>query len=184
MKNLIKFRMAMAAALMCLPILFASCDKEEIINNNNSNPEAEILAFDPLLDWGCSIDDVERHIQSKEWWKDGNDRLEYWEETYQSWHKWYYVDSINMLTEQYLFETEEGLNLRYAISICWNDTVPAEKFQNTLVHQGFHATGVMVEFDSEILERYLSADGKTEALYNTDANGYSQAIYRPVGKID
>lgn len=26
------------------------------------------------------------------------------------------------------------------------------------------------------------AGGKTEALYNTDEDGYSQAIYRPVGK--
>ena len=42
----------------------------------------------------------------------------------------------------------------------------------------------MVEFDGETLERYLSADGNTEALYNTDADGYSQAIYRPVEKID
>lgn len=29
---------------------------------------------------------------------------------------------------------------------------------------------------------YSIADGKTEALYNTDEDGYSQAIYRPVGK--
>lgn len=26
------------------------------------------------------------------------------------------------------------------------------------------------------------AGGKTEALYNTDEDGYCQAIYRPVGK--
>lgn len=186
MKHFRNFRMAMAAALMCLPILFASCNKEEENNNNNNpEPEAEILAFDPLLEWGCSIADVEQHIQAKEWWQDGNDSLEYWANPYQCWHKWYYVGNAElMLTEQYLFETEDGHNLRYAISICWNNTVPAEKFKNTLVHQGFHATGVMVEFDGETLERYLSADGKTEALYNTDADGYSQAIYRPMEKID
>lgn len=187
MKYLNNFRMAMAAALMCLPILFFSCSKNEENNNNNSNnnntePEVEILAFDPLLQWGCNIADVEQHIQQKEWWQDGNEQIEYWEDPYQCWHKWYFVDTTDWLTEQYLFETEDGQNLRYAISICWNDTVPAEKFKNTLVHQGFHATGVMVEFDGETLERYLSADGKTEALYNTDADGYSQAIYRPVEK--
>jgi len=183
MKHSRIFQMAIAAALMCLPILFASCNKEEELNNNNSNnpePEAEILAFDPLLDWGCSIADVERHMQSKEWWQDGNNQLEYWEDPYQCWHKWYYVDSANMLTEQYLFETEDGQNLRYAVCICWNNTVPADKFVATLYHQGFHATGEMVEFGGETLERYLSADGETEALYNTDAEGYSQAVYRRV----
>lgn len=186
MKHLIKFRMAMAAALMCLPILFASCSKEEENNNNNNNnnpePEALVLAFDPLLEWGCSLADVERHIQSKEWWQDGNSQLEYWEDPFESWHKWYYVDSANMLTEQYLFETEEGQNLRYVICICWNNTVPAEKFVSTLYHQGFHFTGEMVGFDGDIFERYLSADGETEALYNTDAEGYSQALYRPMEK--
>ena len=40
MKHFRNFRMAMAAALMCLPILFASCNKEEE-NNNNNNSEPE-----------------------------------------------------------------------------------------------------------------------------------------------
>ena len=97
-------------------------------------------------------------------------------------HKWYWVDAENSVTEQYLFETEDGKNLRYVYCVCWNNTVSAEKFKNTLVHQGFHATGVMVELDDETFERYLSADGKTEVLYNTDEDGYSQAIYRPVEK--
>lgn len=179
MKHLSNFRMAMAAALMCLPIFFASC-KDGEIDNNDTPTETEVLAFDPLLQWGCSIADVERHIQSKEWWQNGNDSLEYWADPYESWHRWYTVDSTNRLTEQYLFDTEDGQNLRYALSICWNNTVPAEKFVNTLIRQGFHATDETVEFIGETLERYLSADGKTEALYNTDANGYSQAIYRPV----
>ena len=163
---------------MCLPIFFTSCSKDD----NHPDPEAEILAFDPLLQWGCGIADVEQHMQNKEWWQDGNNQLEYWADPFESWHKWYYVDSADMLTEQYLFETEEGQNLRYAISICWNNTVPAEKFVSTLVHQGFHATGEMVEFYGMTLGRYLSADGQTEALYDTDENGYSQALYRPVAE--
>ena len=117
MKHLSNFRMAMAAALMCLPIFFASC-KDGEIDNNDTPTEAEVLAFDPLLQWGCSIADVERHIQSKEWWQNGNDSLEYWADPYESWHRWYTVDSTNRLTEQYLFETEDGQNLRYALSIC------------------------------------------------------------------
>ena len=164
----------MAMAIMALG--FTACTA----NEDNPTPKVdEILAFNPLLQWGCSITDVEQHMQKKEWWQDGNDKLEYWADPYESWHKWYYVDADNVITEQYLFETENGQNLRYAICVCWNESVPAEKFKNTLLRQGFHPTGVMVEFGGETLERYLSADGKTEALYNTDEDGYSQAIYRP-----
>ena len=102
---------------------------------NAQNTESEILNFDPLLQWGCSIADVEQHMQQKEWWADGNDKLEYWEDPYQCWHKWYFVDKAELiLTEQYLFETKDGQNLRYVVSMCWNDTVPAEKFVNTLYH--------------------------------------------------
>ena len=173
-----QFPKVMVAALMCLPLFFASCDKEE--EKSNPEPETEFLAFDPLLQWGCNIADVERHMQDKKWWQDGNEGLEYWEDPYQCWHKWYWVDPVNMLTEQYLFETEDGQNLRYVICICWNDTVSPDRFVSTLYHQGFHFTGEMVEFDGDTFERYLSADGEMEALYNTDEEGYSQALYRPV----
>jgi len=151
-----------------------------IFQVNAQTTEFKNLNFAPLLQWGCSIADVEQHIKSKEWWQDGNDKLEYWEDPFQSWHKWYWVDAENQITEQYLFETEDGQNLRYTYCICWDNTVPADEFVLTLYHQGFQYTGEMVEFDGEILERYLSADWKTEALYSTDEEGYSQAIYRPV----
>ena len=62
------------------------------------------------------------------------------------------------------------------LSVPYPDT--AEYATITFACQGF-------EMDQKAMTRgELSADGKTEALYNTDANGYSQAIYRPVGKID
>ena len=146
---------------------------------NAQNTESEILNFDPLLQWGCSIADVQQHMQKKEWWQDGNAQLEYWEDPFQSWYKWYWVDAENQVTEQYLFETEDGQNLRYVICICWNNNVSVAKFILTLYRQGFHITGENVEFDGESFVRFLSADGETEALYNTDADGYSQAIYRP-----
>jgi hypothetical protein len=173
MKHLSNFRMAMAAALMCLPILFASCSKEE--KNNNTEP----FALDPLLQWGCSIADVEQHMQSKDWWADGNNGLEYWGDPFESWHKWYWVDSTDMLTEQYLFETEEGQNLRYVVCICWNTTVPVEKALKLLSRQGFHATGDSVLFDGEnYFDQHLSADGQTEALTLADNDGW-YITYRP-----
>ena len=142
--------------------------------------KSKTLNFNPLLQWGCSIAEVERHLQSKVWWQDGNEKLEYWEDPFQSWHKWYWVDAENKITEQYLFETEDGKNLRYVYCACWDNTVPADEFVSALYDQGFRLTGEMVEFDGETFERLLSADGETEVLYNTDEDGYSQAIYRPM----
>ena len=60
------------AAVLCCAAMFSSCNKV--------NPETELLNFNPLLQWGCSLADVERHIQGKDWWQDGNDQPEYWEE--------------------------------------------------------------------------------------------------------
>lgn len=168
--------LATLAAVLCCATMFTSCNKD------NHDSEDEILNFAPLIQWGCNISDVEKHMQSKEWWANGNDKLEYWEDPYKSWHKWYFVDNADLkLTEQYLFETKDGQNLRYAISICWNKDVPAQKFKNTLIHQGFHSTGFMVEFADDIYEVLLSSDGKTEALYLNDVECYI-AIYRPVEK--
>ena len=154
--------------------------KEDIYQWLDDGKKDDDLNFAPLLRWGCSIADVERHLQGKEWWQDGNEKLEYWEDPFQSWHKWYWVDAENKITEQYLFETEDGKNLRYVYCACWDNTVPADKFVSALYDQGFRLTGEMVEFDGETFERLLSADGETEVLYNTDKDGYSQAIYRPV----
>jgi hypothetical protein len=162
------------AAVLCCAAMFSSCKKV--------NPETELLNFNPLLQWGCSLADVERHIQGKDWWQDGNDQPEYWEDPYQCWHKWYWVDATNEITEQYLFETEDGRNLRYALSCSWNKNVTADQFASTLKHKGFRATGEMVDFDGDYYKRFLLADGKTEALLATDEDGCSFAVYRPVGK--
>ena len=169
-----KILFLMAMAIMALS--FTACTA----NEDNPTPEVEFLNFDPLLQWGCSIADVEQHMQKKEWWQDGNEELEYWADPFESWHKWYWTDAENEITEQYLFETEDGKNLRYVMSICWNNAVPADEFVSTLYHQGFHATGEMVDFEGEMYEQFLYADGETEALYSTDEDGYSEVIYRPV----
>ena len=142
--------------------------------------DANIPVTDPLLRWGCSIDDVYDHVFSKAWYQAGNYDLEYWADPFESWHQWYYV-SPSALTEQYLFETEDGQNLRYVVCICWDATVPAEVCHNLLTHQGFHATGSTVPFDGDDYDQYLSADGQTEALAAADDDGWC-IIYRPVNQ--
>jgi len=172
-----KILMAAAAIMLMMTMtVLTACTSDNV---DNPTPKAEILAFNPLLKWGSSIADVEQHIQAKQWWSDGNDKLEFWGDPFQSWHKWYWVSAEDALTEQYLFETENGQNLRYVICICWNNTVPAEKFGNTLHHQGFQSTGITVQFDGDPYEQYLSADRQTEALVNVDDEGYWCIIYEP-----
>ncbi|MBE6271775.1 MAG: hypothetical protein E7101_12655 [Prevotella ruminicola] len=140
--------------------------------------DANIPVTDPLLRWGCSIDDIYDHVFSKTWYQSGNYDLEYWADPFESWHQWYYV-SPSALTEQYLFETEDGQNLRYVVCICWDNTVPVEVCYNLLARQGFHATGNTILFDgANNYNQYLSADGQTEALALADSNGW-YITYRP-----
>lgn len=175
------FLMAAAAIMLLMTMtVLTSCSKD---NDDNSSNDAEILAFDPLLKWGCSIADVEQHIQAKQWWSDGNNGLDFWEDPYQCWHKWYWVSAEDALTEQYLFETENGQNLRYVECVCWDNTVPVELCKNTLHHQGFQATGNIVQFDGDPYEQYFSADGQNEALVNVDEDGYWYVIYSPRNKL-
>ena len=143
--------------------------------------DANIPVIDPLLRWGCSIDDVYDHIFSKAWYNGGNYEPEYWADPFESWHLWFYV-SPSALTEQYLFETEDGQNLRYVECCCWDNTVPFEVCTNLLAHQGFHTTGNIVQFNGDPYEQYFSADGQNEALVNVDKDGYWYVIYRPRNK--
>jgi len=168
-----------AITLLMTTAVLTSCTSD---NDDNPVPDAEILAFDPLLKWGCSITDVEKHMQAKEWWSDGNENLEFWEDPFQCWHKWYWVSLEDEITEQYLFETEDGQNLRYVMCICWVNTVPVELCKNTLHHQGFQATGNIVQFDGDPYDQYFSADGQSEALLNVDDEGYWYIIYEPRNK--
>ena len=140
--------------------------------------DAGIPVTDPLLRWGCSLHEVYDHIFSKGWYEAGNYELEYWEDPFENWHRWFWV-SPSALTEQYLFETEEGENLRYVMCICWDATVPFTVCTNLLAHQGFLATGSTVLFDGDNYEQYLSADGQTEALAAADDESW-WIIYRPV----
>ena len=124
--------------------------------------DAGHIVTEPYLHWGASIAEVQQHINAKNWWIEGNPDFEYWEEPYHSWHKWYYVAPY--LTEQYLYETQDGQNLRYVVCYCWYPDAPAETRDELLLRLGFQSTGETVEFDGYTYDRFLSADGVTEAL--------------------
>lgn len=120
--------------------------------------DAGILVVDPCLEWGCSIDDVAQHVKAKQWWHDGNKELELWEGM--GWHRWYYL--AYSLTEQYLFETQDGQNLTIVLSMCHDATVPISVANYSLVKQGYNYIGKIVFPNEEPRDIFFSADGKTE----------------------
>ncbi len=141
--------------------------------------DAGILVADPLLDWGCNFDKLEQHIKAKQWWRPGNDKFEYWEEGFESWHRWYRV--ADGLTEQYLFETEDGKNLRYALCCTWDDKTPVEVAKNSLLKQGYVYKGrILYPGKSDAGDCFLSPDGKTQAEIYLYDDGAWQIEYQPV----
>lgn len=140
-----------------------------------------ILVVDPCLDWGCSIDDVEQHIKAKQWWAYGNDKLEIWD-AWGLWHKWYYV--ANLLTEQYLFETEDGQNLRLVLSICHDSNVPFEVAHTFILKQGYIYAGKVVFPGDEPGDIYFSADGETEVQAYLFDDGRWEISYQPTDPDD
>lgn len=146
-----------------------------------------ILVSDPMLDWGCDIKDVWNHILAKQWWATGDTIFEFWAEEYNCWHLWFYV--APKLTEQYFFETQQGENLRYAMSYCWDSDVSIEVAHFSLKKQGYQYKGqIQRPGDNIIYNLFLSADGLTEALTNTLKNNYGddvwRVVYQPVNSND
>ena len=143
--------------------------------------DAGILVNDPYLKWGGNLAEVEAHIKAKQFWADGNDQLELWEG--KGWHRWYYV--APGLTEQYLFETEDGQNLNEVMCICYDATLPIDIFTKSLQLQGYTYLGKFHYPDTEDYDdMFLSADGKTEALVYANAYGGWIISYNPLVSED
>ncbi len=124
--------------------------------------DAGILVANPVVDWGCNFDKVEQHIKASQWWRQGNDKFEYWEEDFASWHRWYSV--AYQLTEQYLFETEDGKNLRYSLVCTWDPTLPVEVAKNSLLKQGYVYKGrILYPGETVPGDCFISSDGNTQA---------------------
>ena len=143
--------------------------------------DAGKLVNDPYLKWGGNLAEVEAHIKAKQFWADGNDQLEFWEGA--GWHRWYYV--APGLTEQYLFETEDGQNLNEVMCICHDATLPIDIFTKSLQLQGYTYLGKLHYPDTEYYDdMFLSADGKTEALVYANAYGGWIISYNPLVSED
>ena len=140
------------AAFCCMMMVFTAC---------NNKPELKELPLDPLLEWGCSLADVEAHMAAKPWYKDGNDSLDYWE-FYEGWHKWYRVSKNYELNEQYLFMTKDGQGMFVAMFYCWSKEISIERGQEALLGKGFKACEKSSN-DPVVQSEYVSDDGASEA---------------------
>ena len=138
------------------------CGTQEALASWKADRDAGLLVDNPLLKWGCDFSDVQKHIEAKQWWKDGNEKMDYWGDEFCSWHKWYYVGSL--LTEQYLFETEDGKNLRYVMTYLWDSGQSLDIINNSLLKKGYTYKGeAVLPLDGETYELFVSPDGKTDA---------------------
>ena len=137
--------------------------------------DAGILVNTPYLKWGSNLAEVEAHKKAKQFWAIGNNQLEFWEGN--GWHYWYYV--APGLTEQYLFETEDGQNLLSVSCVCHNDNLPVDILHKSLLLQGYTYLGKLHYPDTESYDDlFLSADGKTEvSVYHNDYGGWVMDYY-------
>ena len=128
--------------------------------------DAGILVNDPYLKWGANLAEIEVHKQAKQFWAIGDNQLDFWEGY--GWHYWYYV--APGLTEQYIFETEDGQNLNDVMCIGHDASLPIDIFHKSLLLQGYTYLGKLP--DSEYYDdMFLSADGQTEVLVYANTYG-------------
>ena len=149
----------------------------EAFDTWKADRDAGINVSNPVVEWGGNFDKVEKHVKAKQWWRPGNDKFEYWGDEYDSWHRWYCV--AYQLTEQYLFETEDGKNLRYAFSCSWDTTLPVEVAKNSLLQQGYKYKGrIQYPGSSYIGDCFISSDGKTQAEVYVNEDNCWEIEYR------
>lgn len=139
-----------------------------------------LLVVDPYLNWGGSIADVDAYVKAKQWWLEGNDNIELWEGL--GWHRWYYIASL--LTEQYLFETEDGQNLRFVVSICHDTSVPIDLANQSILKQGYEYKGKLVYPDDEPCDIFFSPDGQTEVQTALWSDGRWAITFQPTDPED
>ena len=166
---------AMVCCVAMTSIMLASCE-----NQNTPTEVKELEALDPYLVWGADYADVLQHIEAKKWWENGNDSLEYWE-SINCWHRWFWVDST--LTEQYLFETQDGKNLLGVQCYCYSNTIPSTTAQTYLENQGY------IFFSKRHSDRgevyiYMSADKLTRAIIYPNLNDTWYIEYAPMPNLD
>ena len=139
--------------------------------------DAGILAIDPLVKWGCDLDEVEQFFASR------GRYYEPCELVYdEGWKKEYDMDGL--LSEDYHFETEDGQGLFQVCCYYWTSFPPVEMVHNTLLHQGYLYKGKIVYPGEEQKDYYVSSDGLTQVLLSHGDDESWKLIYQPAHPDD
>ena len=167
------------AAVCCMVfmgITLNSCD-----NGNDPSKKTDLSKLDPYLVWGASLADVQAHIEAKDWYKAGNDSLEYWEAM--GWHRWYWV--ADSLTEQYLFKTKDGQNLVYVETYCYATTVSFSEGGQYLTDKGYTLLSSNKDKTTgQRYEYYLSPDKQIRAKLVECDSRYWFILFSPPVNVD
>ena len=146
------------AAVCCVTfmgITLNSCD-----HGNDPSKKTDLTKLDPYLVFGANYADVQAHMEAKDWYKAGNDSLEYWPNM--GWHRWYWV--ADSLTEQYIFETQDGQNLVYVETYCYDAKVPFSEGEKYLTDKGYISMSKVTDYKTgETSELFMSKDKQLRA---------------------
>lgn len=143
--------------------------------------DAGILVFNPCLEWGCTVDDVEQYISTTHHWYNEDEEV-YYNEVWNTWRKRYYVASL--MAEEYEFDTEDGQNMNYVFCYCEDPTVPYDKSVNDLLEQGYVYSGQIQFPDDEPFDIYFSADGNIEVFVIIYEDNTWEIDYQPTDPDD
>ena len=145
-----------------------------------SDRDAGMLVNDPYLKWGGSLAEVKAHKQAKQY-TSGNDQLVAWEDY--GWHYGYFV--AYDLTEQYLFDTADGQNLKTVYCAYYGGDLSADDFTTSLLLQGYTYLGKLHDPDTESYDDlFQSADEKTQVRSYLDPDGVWVMEYTPFNPED
>lgn len=141
--------------------------------------DAGILVLDPLVKWGCHLDEVDQYVQSLNRYHETGELVP---QSNGSWMKSYQFDGV--MSTEYFFKTEDGQNLLEICCYFWDENMPVEMIFNTLAHQGYLYKGQIAVPGIDLSEFYLSSDGKTQVLCYPYEDGTWDILYQPANPDD
>ena len=159
------------------PVFFGS---EEDFVSWKADRDAGLLVFDPCVNWGCGLAEVEESVHNKQWWRTPMEELK---PSYDNWYISYWVS--NSMYESYLFKTQDGQNLISAFCICIDSAVPMEMARHLVLSQGYEYAGkIQYPGQSESYDVFFSPDKKTEVMiYPIEGDGWT-IRYEPTNPAD
>ena len=155
------------------------CGTADSLANWLEERNGEPIVLDPYLDWGCDFEDVDQYMNGHQWIWPRTDCLfqvgNYWEYAY-----W----TAAKFQQEYLFETEDGQNLRMIFVGYFGDDLSIDTFNDLLLKQGYIYNGIYENPLFPVADIFFSADGKDEVQTYVQDNGVIVLFYQPTNPDD